>query len=76
MKKFIGNDWDEILAPVFKSEKYQRLHEFLKKEYATKKIYPDMYHIFTAFKLTSFLCKTFIRNFMMMWVVDPSIMVI
>lgn len=54
MKKFIGNDWDEILAPVFNSEKYQRLHEFLKKEYATKKIYPDMYHIFTAFKLTSF----------------------
>jgi len=54
MKKFIGNDWDEILAPVFASKEYQQLHEFLKTEYATKKIYPDMYHIFTAFKLTSF----------------------
>ncbi|CCI82730.1 uracil-DNA glycosylase [Lactobacillus hominis] len=54
MKKLIGNDWDEILAPVFESQQYQQLHNFLKNEYATKKIYPDMYHIFTAFKLTSF----------------------
>ncbi|BDR60276.1 uracil-DNA glycosylase [Lactobacillus xylocopicola] len=54
MKKFIGNDWDEVLAPVFESEKYQHLREFLKKEYATKQIFPDMYHIFTAFKLTPF----------------------
>lgn len=54
MKKLIGNDWDEILAPVFESQQYQQLHNFLKQEYSTKKIYPDMYHIFTAFKLTSF----------------------
>lgn len=54
MKKLIGNDWDEVLDPVFESEKYQQLHDFLKEEYATKQIYPDMYHIFSAFKLTSF----------------------
>lgn len=54
MKKLIGNDWDEVLDPVFESEKYHELHDFLKKEYATKQIYPDMYHIFTAFKLTPF----------------------
>ncbi|MBI0022170.1 uracil-DNA glycosylase [Lactobacillus apis] len=54
MKKFIGNDWDEVLAPVFKSNEYHALHEFLKKEYQTKRIFPDMYHIFTAFKLTPF----------------------
>ncbi|WEV39462.1 uracil-DNA glycosylase [Lactobacillus sp. ESL0680] len=54
MKRFIGNDWDEVLAPVFASDGYHQLHEFLKKEYATKQIFPDMYHIFTAFKLTSY----------------------
>ena len=30
MKKLIGNDWDEILAPAFESEQYQKLHDFLK----------------------------------------------
>ena len=54
MKKLIGNDWDEVLAPAFESEKYQELRDFLKEEYQTKQIFPDMYHIFTAFKLTSF----------------------
>lgn len=54
MKKFIGNDWDEVLAPVFESNEYHELHEFLKTEYKTKRIFPDMYHIFTAFKLTPF----------------------
>ena len=50
MKKLIGNDWDEVLAPAFESEKYQELRDFLKEEYQTKQIFPDMYHIFTAFK--------------------------
>ncbi len=54
MKKLIGNDWDEILAPAFESQQYHQLHDFLKEEYQTKQIFPDMYHIFTAFKLTPF----------------------
>lgn len=54
MKKFIGNDWDEVLAPIFDSNEYHELHEFLKTEYKTKRIFPNMYHIFTAFKLTPF----------------------
>lgn len=54
MKHIIGNDWDEVLAPVFDSQGYQELRAFLKEEYTHKKIYPDMYHIFTAFKLTPF----------------------
>lgn len=53
-KELIGNDWDQILNPIFTSDKYHELHNFLKKEYSTKQIYPDMYHIFTAFKLTPF----------------------
>ena len=54
MKELIGNDWDEILDPVFHSERYHKLHQFLKEEYSTKTIYPEMHHIFTAFKMTSF----------------------
>ena len=48
----IGNGWDELLAPAFETEEYHRLRQFLKQEYATKTIYPDMYHIFDALKLT------------------------
>ena len=50
----IGNDWDTILAPEFSSESYLRLREFLKREYATKKIYPDMFDIFNALKYTAY----------------------
>ena len=42
LNKLIGNDWDQILAPVFESEDYRNLHNFLKEEYSTKQIYPDM----------------------------------
>lgn len=54
MKNLIGNDWDQILNPVFESEQYHKLHNFVKQEYQTKTIYPDMYHIFEAFKLTPY----------------------
>ena len=50
----IGNDWDTILALEFASESYLRLREFLKREYATKRIYPDMYDIFNALKYTAY----------------------
>ncbi len=48
----IGNDWDAVLADEFKKDYYLKLREFLKREYATKTIYPDMYSIFNALKLT------------------------
>lgn len=50
----IGNSWDEILADEFKSEYYLKLREFLKREYATQTIYPDMYDIFNALKYTAY----------------------
>lgn len=49
-----GNDWDEILAPLFESENYKTIREFLKKEYSEREIYPSMYDIFNAFKLTAY----------------------
>lgn len=48
------NEWDELLADEFKKEYYLRLRAFLKKEYFSTKIYPDMYDIFNALKYTSY----------------------
>ena len=50
----IGNDWDEILAEEFHKEYYLKLRAFLKTEYKSHKIHPDMYDIFNALKWTSY----------------------
>ena len=50
----IGNEWDELLKGEFEKEYYLKLREFLKKEYFTQKVYPDMYDIFNALKYTSY----------------------
>ena len=49
-----GNDWDEIMKGEFEQEYYLKLREFLKKEYSTQEIYPNMYNIFNAMKTTSY----------------------
>ena len=49
-----GNDWDNLLQEEFKKDYYIQLREFLKTEYKTKIIYPDMYKIYEALKLTSY----------------------
>lgn len=49
-----NNDWDTILADEFKKDYYLKLREFLKKEYSSRKIYPNMHNIFNALKYTSF----------------------
>lgn len=50
----IGNDWDEVLQGEFEKPYYRELRAFLKQEYATRRIFPDMYHIFEALKLTPY----------------------
>lgn len=50
----IGNDWDELLKDEFNKEYYLNLRKFLAKEYREHTVYPDMYDIFNAFKLTSY----------------------
>lgn len=50
----IGNSWDDILKGEFDKEYYLKLREFLKKEYSTRVIYPNMYHIFNALKFTPY----------------------
>lgn len=54
MKIIIHNDWQTILAPQFASPQYAQLHDFLKSEYMTQTIYPEMHHIFQAFEWTPF----------------------
>lgn len=50
----IGNSWDNILKEDFASENYQQLREFLKSEYSHHFIYPNMYDIFSALKVTPY----------------------
>ena len=48
----LGGGWDEALAPLFQDENYQKIREFLKREYTHHVVYPDMYDIYNCFKLT------------------------
>lgn len=48
------NDWAELLNDELKQPYYLRLREFLKAEYSTRRIFPDMYAIFNALHYTSY----------------------
>lgn len=50
----ISEKWDEILKDEFNSPSYLKLREFLKKEYSSYNVYPDMYNIFNSMKQTDF----------------------
>lgn len=49
-----GNDWDEILDGEFEKDYYVNLKKKLIEEYKTQHIFPNMYDIFNAMKLTSY----------------------
>ena len=50
----IGNDWDGILSGEFEKDYYKMLRAFLKSEYSSHKIHPDMYDIYNALKWTTY----------------------
>lgn len=50
----IGNDWDSILKEDFSSDSYSSLRSFLRNEYSSYTIYPNMYDIFNALKYTAY----------------------
>jgi len=50
----LDNDWDALLAEEFQKEYYLQLRNFLKQEYRTQKIFPDMHDIFNALKFTPY----------------------
>ncbi len=53
-KQILRNDWAPLLEEEFSKPYYLKLREFLKKEYGTYRIYPNMYDIFNALHLTPF----------------------
>ena len=52
--KPLGGGWDELLEPLFNDEKYLKIREFLKNEYSTHVVYPDMYDLYNCFRYTPF----------------------
>lgn len=50
----INNDWDEVLADVFRSETYQGIAACLRKEYKSQTIYPPAADIFNALRYTPY----------------------
>ncbi|WP_036745460.1 uracil-DNA glycosylase [Paenibacillus sp. UNC451MF] len=50
----LNNDWGDLLAPEFEQPYYKELRQFLKEEYSSRTIYPDMYDIFNALHLTPY----------------------
>ncbi len=49
-----GNSWDKVLMGEFDKPYYKQLRQFLINEYKTRTIYPNMYDIFNAMKLTPY----------------------
>jgi uracil-DNA glycosylase len=50
----LTNDWAPIMEKEFQKDYYLKLRQFLKQEYSTYTIYPDMYDIFNALHYTSY----------------------
>lgn len=50
----LGNDWDRVIGGEFEKEYYLKLREFLKAEYSSGEVYPNMYDMFSALKVTSY----------------------
>ncbi|MBE6022941.1 MAG: uracil-DNA glycosylase [Cellulosilyticum sp.] len=50
----MNNSWDQLLEEEFKKPYYEALRSFLKEEYQTQTIYPNMHDIFNALKTTPY----------------------
>lgn len=49
-----NNEWDELLKDEFTKDYYLKLRQILISEYRTQRVFPGMYDIFNALKLTSY----------------------
>lgn len=50
----VTNDWQPILEKAAEQSSYHQLREFLKEEYATQTVYPQMDDLWTAFEWTPY----------------------
>lgn len=48
------NDWKELLLEEFNNAYFLKLSDFLKQEYETQRIYPEIQNIFNALKYTAY----------------------
>lgn len=54
MSEILKNDWKNYLSSEFEKDYYKNLRSFLKNEYNSTVIYPNMYDIFNALHFTSY----------------------
>ena len=54
MSEILKNDWKDYLSSEFDKDYYKNLRNFLKAEYNSNVIYPNMYDIFSALHFTSY----------------------
>ena len=54
MSEILKNDWKNYLNTEIEKDYYLKLREFLKNEYNSKVIYPNMYDLFNALHFTSY----------------------
>jgi uracil-DNA glycosylase len=50
----IGNDWDGLLRDEWDKPYYRELRRFLKAEYGSRTVHPDMHDIFNALRYTAY----------------------
>lgn len=50
----LKNDWASVVGKEFQKEYYLKLRAFLKQEYRSFTVYPDMYDIFNALHYTEY----------------------
>lgn len=50
----IGNDWDEILKPIWESPGFHNFMNIVKEKYKENTCFPEYNNIFNALKLTSY----------------------
>ena len=54
MSEILKNDWKNYLSSEFEKDYYKNLRSFLKNEYNSTVIYPNMHDIFNALHFTSY----------------------
>jgi len=54
VNNLIGNDWDEKLNIIWKSEGFKKFMMLINHEYQTKTIFPEKNNVFNALKLTPY----------------------
>lgn len=50
----LGNDWDKLIGDEFSTPHYLKLQQFLRAEYSSHTIYPNMHDIYSALKVTPY----------------------